>query len=66
MFILCIIFILAPPINFRTWKLPTDEKSNNSKKTSYKFTPTALSKQILYVETFFIIKIFYSKKDEIC
>ena len=56
MFILCMIFILAPPINFRTWKLPTDEKSNNSKKTSYKFTPTALTKQRLYGETLYIIK----------
>ena len=46
----------SPPINFRTWKLPTDEKSNNSKKTSYKFTPTALTKQRLYGETLYIIK----------
>ncbi|XP_052066296.1 peroxisomal membrane protein PEX16-like [Mytilus californianus] len=48
----------SPPINFRTWKLPSEEKSSYSKnkKLPYGISPTSLSKQRLYAETFYIIK----------
>lgn len=49
-------FTLAPPINFRSWRLPGHGGNENEKSQLTFYNPTKLSKQRLWGETMYIAR----------